>query len=199
VAAHAHAAEGIAQAVAAGVDTIEHCSWADRDGEIGPPSEALFAEMAARGQTVVSAGPLSGDMLTWFESGELPDTYRVRRQLALWRNARAAARAGVTVALATDSVFGAVADARDLDYRVRALTGLLDWPAVDVLEMVTGNAALALGRGDLGVLVEGAAADVAVFPGDLTRTPGHRPDPLAVWKGGLPLSSNLLDRKVHRP
>ncbi|MEV5884832.1 amidohydrolase family protein [Streptomyces sp. NPDC052020] len=31
VAAHAHGTEGIAAAVAAGVDTIEHCTWVSRD------------------------------------------------------------------------------------------------------------------------------------------------------------------------
>lgn len=188
VAAHAHGTEGIALAVAAGVDTIEHCSWADVDGEITTPDPALLEEMARRGQVIVSAGPLPPDLLTWFETGVLPHTYRSRRQLALWRNARAAVEAGVTVALATDSVFGAVPDARDLEYRVRALVGLLDWDVVGVLELVTGAAALALNDARRGVLEPGAVADLAAFRGDLTRSPDGLGTPIAVWQGGRPVA-----------
>lgn len=42
VAAHAHGTPGIINAVEVGVDTIEHCSWATRDGS------SLDAEIAAR-------------------------------------------------------------------------------------------------------------------------------------------------------
>jgi imidazolonepropionase-like amidohydrolase len=58
VAAHAHGTEGIARAVAAGVHTVEHCSWMDLAGEIGRPDPAVLAEMRRRAQIAVIAGPL---------------------------------------------------------------------------------------------------------------------------------------------
>ena len=58
VAAHAHGTEGIERAVAAGVHTVEHCSWMDLAGEIGRPDPAVLAEMRRRRQIAVIAGPL---------------------------------------------------------------------------------------------------------------------------------------------
>ena len=58
VAAHAHGTEGIARAVAAGVHTVEHCSWMDLAGDIGRPNPAVLAEMRRRRQIAVIAGPL---------------------------------------------------------------------------------------------------------------------------------------------
>ncbi len=47
VAAHAHGTAGIRQAVAAGVDSIEHCTWMTADGfDIDP---GLVREIADRG------------------------------------------------------------------------------------------------------------------------------------------------------
>ncbi|HET7767633.1 MAG TPA: amidohydrolase family protein, partial [Chloroflexota bacterium] len=57
VVAHAHGVEGIARAVVAGVDAVEHCSWQRRDGHA--VDEALAARMAA-------AGTVVGDTLAGF-------------------------------------------------------------------------------------------------------------------------------------
>jgi imidazolonepropionase-like amidohydrolase len=51
VAAHAHGVEGIRRAVDAGVDTIEHCSFAHEDGTHGADPE-LVARIAAAGTYV---------------------------------------------------------------------------------------------------------------------------------------------------
>ena len=48
VAAHAHGTEGIARAVSAGVDTIEHCTFVDSDRRITPDLE-LIDEIVRRG------------------------------------------------------------------------------------------------------------------------------------------------------
>ncbi|MEU9160420.1 amidohydrolase family protein [Streptomyces sp. NPDC048424] len=53
VAAHAHGTEGIAAAVAAGVATIEHCTWMGRDGF--DVREELVAAIVARGIRVCPA------------------------------------------------------------------------------------------------------------------------------------------------
>jgi imidazolonepropionase-like amidohydrolase len=50
VAAHAHGRQGIAQAVAAGVDTIEHCSFAGPDRKNGTDFDpAVVDQIAAAG------------------------------------------------------------------------------------------------------------------------------------------------------
>ncbi|MBT2368861.1 amidohydrolase family protein [Streptomyces sp. ISL-10] len=53
VAAHAHGTEGIIAAVAAGVSTIEHCTWIDRDGF--RLVDDVAGEIAARGIRVCPA------------------------------------------------------------------------------------------------------------------------------------------------
>jgi len=82
VAAHAHGTEGIERAVAAGVHTVEHCTWMDTAGEVGQPDPGVLAAMRLRGQTAVIAGPLPGT-----------HAQRVRTR-AIWSNARLAREQG---------------------------------------------------------------------------------------------------------
>lgn len=185
VAAHAHGTEGIAIAVLAGVDTIEHCSWTDTTGAVTEPAPALLDAMAASGQSIVTAGPLIPDLVTWVRTGRLPDTAPARRQLALWANARRAHEHGVNVTVGTDAMFGALADNRELAARLAGLTELAGFDRLDAIELATGNAARALGTERLGVLQPSASADIAVFPGDLTADLRGLTAPLAVWKGGI--------------
>lgn len=59
ITAHAHAVTAIADAVAAGFDCLEHCSFATEDG-VGR-DDALIAEIAAKGVTVsTTLGVLPG-------------------------------------------------------------------------------------------------------------------------------------------
>jgi imidazolonepropionase-like amidohydrolase len=69
VAAHAHGTEGIARAVAAGVHTVEHCSWMDLAGGIGSLDPAVLAEMRRRRQIGVIAGPLPPALAGQLASG----------------------------------------------------------------------------------------------------------------------------------
>jgi imidazolonepropionase-like amidohydrolase len=193
VAAHAHGTEGIAIAVLAGVDTIEHCSWTDTTGAVTEPAPALLDAMAATGQSIVTAGPLRPDLVTWVRTGRLPDTAATRRQLALWANARRAHEHGVNVTVGTDAMFGAMADNRELAARLAGLTELAGFDRLDAIELATGNAARALGAGRLGVLRPSASADIAVFPGDLTADLRGLTAPLAVWKRGI--SVKIPDRQ----
>jgi imidazolonepropionase-like amidohydrolase len=57
VAAHAHGTDGIAAAVAAGVDTIEHCTWF-AEGFRSDPREDIATQIVARGISVcIGLGP----------------------------------------------------------------------------------------------------------------------------------------------
>lgn len=168
VAAHVHGIEGIEAAVHAGVDTLEHCSWTDEVGRVRRPVGRVLAEMQARNQVVVTAGPLAPSLVVRAAgpaSTRRPDPdRRTRRQLALWRNARSALERGVHVAIGTDSMFGAVRGTRDLVTRALLMSELAGWGVGEALRAMTETGALACGaaRG-VGVLARGAAADIVTL------------------------------------
>jgi imidazolonepropionase-like amidohydrolase len=173
VAAHAHGTEGIERAVAAGVHTVEHCSWMTPSGDVGRPDAAVLAEMRRRRQIAVVAGPL-------------PRTPAQReRTRAIWSNARLAREHGVTQALGSDSMFGQFRDHHDLAWRAQGLVELAGWPESLVLEALWQGGAAALGSpGTLGVVASGAHADLVVLGGDPRAGIRALHDVRAVFLGG---------------
>ena len=197
VAAHAHGTAGIELAVAAGVDTIEHCSWLERDGSPGQVRDALAETIATRGQVVVIAGPMpSGLADTESELGRsrtAPDPVRVASVLRAWRNAAQLRAMGVQVALGSDSLFGQFSDSRDLIYRAEAIVARGGWAPREVLELVTEGGAAALGRtGVLGRLCVGATADLLVVEGDPTVDITALRRVLAVYRSGRLVAGSPL-------
>jgi imidazolonepropionase-like amidohydrolase len=200
VAAHAHGTEGIRLAVQAGVDTIEHCSWADTSNRIREPVQQLLQQMRDRGKVIVTAGPLCPELVDWARTGDRPWPHvarnrSVRRQLRLWRNAEDARARGVTVALGTDSLFGTFPDDDDLLVRAELLSSVGGWTPLHVLEALTGAGGRACGQpGRLGVLVPGARADLIAVDGnpaeDLTALRQIR----LVLRDGVPVLQHLGDR-----
>ncbi len=170
VAAHAHGATGITQAAAAGVDTIEHCSWLGPDGKTGPIIPAVAGDMRQRKIVAVLAGPLTlqGPATAAWQQALTP---AARRQLGRWAAARQLAAAGVTLAVGTDSFFGQFPGYQDLAYHAEALVHGAGWPAPDVIAMVTAGGAAALGAAGrrIGRLAPGYRADVLVADGDLVQ------------------------------
>ncbi|MEU6229647.1 amidohydrolase family protein [Streptomyces sp. NPDC047042] len=152
VAVHVHGTEGVREAVAAGVDTIEHCTWMTEDGfDLDP---ALLGEMAAAGVavsvTVNSRARLAAGALPWRERRSHLD-----RMVG----------AGVRIAVGTDSGIGMTAHddlPRSLDnYRD------LDLSCLGVIELATGGTARALGlEHTVGSLAAGLRADVIGVQGD---------------------------------
>jgi imidazolonepropionase-like amidohydrolase len=173
VAAHAHGTEGIARAVAAGVHTVEHCSWMDVTGDVGQPDLAVLAEMRRRGQVAVVAGPLPGTAA------------QRERTRAIWLNARAAREHGVIQALGTDSMFGQFPDYHDLAWRAQGLVELAGWPETLVLEALWQGGAAALGwPGTVGLIAPGAHADLVVLGSDPRTDIRALHDVRAVFVGG---------------
>jgi len=188
VAAHAHASEGIERIIAAGVDTIEHCSWMDHDDEIGTPPPDRLAEMRDNGQMIVIAGPVP-DALFDARGGIAQPTgsepRSVARLLKLWRNSLQARRMGVGTALGTDSLFGQFENGHDLAYRAEALVARAGWSPFEVLEMLGSAGARAVrGTGHIGVLAPGAYADIAVIDGDPATRIADLHRVAAVFLGG---------------
>lgn len=189
VAAHAHGTAGIELAVAARVDTIEHCSWLDREGNPGPVPQNLAEEIAELGQVIVIAGPMpSGIVDTEADlarSAGDPDQRRVGSLLRAWRNAAQLRKMGVQIALGSDSLFGQFSDCRDLVYRAEAMVAIGGWEPSEVLQLLTEAGAATLGKtGEIGCLAVGAEADLVVVEGDPSVDVGALRRVVAVYRAG---------------
>jgi imidazolonepropionase-like amidohydrolase len=173
VAAHAIGEGGVAAALRAGVDSVEHGMFLD-DASI-----ELFLATGARYSPTFCAphGILAGP--------SVPDWIKDRARPAAEAQGasfRAAVKAGVPVVTGTDAgtpdnPHGGVA--REVGFMVEA--------GMDVLAAVraaTAEAADLLGEPDRGVLREGAHADVLVAGGDVTADVGALGRPAAVFQAG---------------
>jgi imidazolonepropionase-like amidohydrolase len=173
VAAHAIGEGGVAAALRAGVDSIEHGMFLD-DAAI-----ELFLATGARYTPTFCAphGILAGPSVPeWIKERARPAAE------AQGDSFRAAVKAGVPVVAGTDAgtpdnPHGGVA--RELAFMVDA--------GLDVLLAVraaTAEAADLLGEPDRGVLRQGAHADVLVADGDVTADVAALGRPAAVFQGG---------------
>jgi imidazolonepropionase-like amidohydrolase len=173
VAAHAIGEGGVAAALRAGVDSIEHGMFLD-EGAID-----LLLETGARLSATFLAphGILGGPSVP----GWIKDRARPAAE-AQARSFRAAVSAGVLAVAGTDAgtpdnPHGGIA--REVAFMAEA--------GLDVLLAVkaaTGEAADLLGVADRGVLRQGAAADVLVVGGDVAADLGALQRPLAVFQDG---------------
>jgi imidazolonepropionase-like amidohydrolase len=181
VAAHAHGAEGIANAAEAGVTTIEHCSFAG-PGSPGTPGQidmAVVSKIADRGIFVCPT--VSGVFWklresmseAWFDS-------RLSR-LAVFRGA------GVRLVAGTDSGFAMRGIENRMDDYVAGLEvfAAAGWDTAAVIEAATVLAAQACGVGDVtGSLDEGKRADLLAVRGNpLSRLDDLRQVQLVIVSG----------------
>ena len=173
VAAHAIGEGGVAAALRAGVDSVEHGMFLDQ------AAIDLFLQTGARLSPTFLAphGILGGPSVP----GWIKDRARPAAEAQV-RSFRAAVEAGVPVVTGTDAgtpdnPHGGVA--REAAFMVEA--------GLDVLAAVraaTAEAADLLGVPDRGVLRQGAAADVLVAGGDVAGDVGALQRPLAVFQDG---------------
>jgi imidazolonepropionase-like amidohydrolase len=165
VAAHAHGTEGLARAVSAGIDTIEHVSWLDTSGRGQAFDEGVAREMASRGTfaNIASSPPRS-----LVEGGRpLPDASV---------EGPGAPGGAAEPELPTSG---------DLSYLAQALVEVGGFPTMDVLRMVTAVPARAIGWGDrLGLVQEGKLADLLVVQGNPARDIRALHRVLAVYQEG---------------
>ncbi|MEU6133091.1 amidohydrolase family protein [Saccharopolyspora sp. NPDC047091] len=157
VAAHAHGSQSIADAVAAGVSTIEHCSWLGAENSGPDLREDVAREISARGIAVCHAYPPD-----WRGFAEFVGEQRFQAALdrVRWMDGF-----GVHFLPGTDgglptSVFDDYAGA--LSYYVEAV----GWTPGRVVELATSGAAAALGLERVGRVAAGFDADLLVVDGD---------------------------------
>jgi imidazolonepropionase-like amidohydrolase len=182
VAAHAHGVEGIARAVEAGVDTIEHGTHLHED-------PAVAKEMAARGIFLVPTLKALARIADPDGPG-VPEDMRAKahdRRSDRDRTFRLALELGVPIAMGTDAAtpFNRHGEnAQELELMVS-----LGMSPLAAIAASSGAGALAIGRDDVGVLAPGKLADLVVWDRDpaedirvLQRTPR------AVFLGGEPVN-----------
>lgn len=175
VAAHAHGSEGIAAAVAAGVDTIEHCTWM-ADGGFDLREDVVADIVAKEIRVCPAASP------NWRAFAE---RFGAERAAEMFGRVRWMSEQGVRLIGGTDAgVPGAVFDGFASSLGFFQHLGL---PPARILDMATTEAAHALGvAADTGVLRPGYRADLLVVDGDPLADVHALRDVRFVMAGGRP-------------
>lgn len=176
VAAHAHGAAGIRNAVRAGVTSIEHGSILDDD---------VIAEMKAHGTWLVPTMMAYESLMAMAEAGILPPGPTAKAfEVAPYvqESHRKAIEAGVPIAFGTDAgLFEHGENAREFQLMVSA-----GMTPTQVLLAATRNAAEALGRrDDLGTIERGRRADIIAVRDDPFRDIGVLQNVGFVMKEGV--------------
>jgi imidazolonepropionase-like amidohydrolase len=175
VTAHAHAVEGISNALAAGVDGIEHCVFRTPDGVV-VQQELVDALVARRVAVGFTGGIAPSDVLPPPSLRPLLPAFAVLFA-RLWRE-------GVLIVVGTDAGIAPVKPHPTLPYGVAHLASH-GVSAADALRTCTATAAQVCGLGDRkGRLAPGYDADILVVPGDPLADLAVLHDPIAVFAGG---------------
>ena len=175
VAAHAHGAAGIREAIRAGVDTIEHASLIDDEGiRLAKQHGAWLSMDIYNTDYTQSEGR---------KNGVLEDNLRKDREIGdiQRENFRRAQRAGVKMIYGTDAgIYPHGDNARQFAVMVRY--GMTPTQAI---QSATINAADALGRSDLGAIETGRFADLVAVPGNPAQDVTLLENIAFVMKGGV--------------
>lgn len=157
VAAHAHGASGIRDAIRAGIDTIEHASLIDAEG----------IRLAVQRGTWLSMDIYNTDFTqaTGTEFGVTEDNLRKDREIGQLQrdNFRAAHRAGARMVFGSDAaIYPHGQNAKQFGVMVE-----YGMTPAEAIRAATWNAAQALGReGDVGAIVTGRYGDLIAVSGD---------------------------------
>ncbi len=176
VAAHAHAAQGIADAVEAGVDSVEHCSFMTEDG-IGTDLDVL-ATMAERGiiaSLTVGTPPLDAP---------LPPLI-AKRLPALYAQLLKIRELGLTVTIGSDAGIGLPKPHDVLPYGAAALV-TAGYSPIEALTAITVTAARSCRVDDRkGAVRAGYDADLLAVRGDPTTDIAALLEIEAVYRAGV--------------
>lgn len=178
VAAHAIAQKGIANAVAAGVDTIEHGHQL---------SQSLAREFAARNGTLV---PTLFVYRQIAKQPGIPEYAQEKAEAILGdheQSVRLARMVGLRIGAGTDAGSPLTPHGSIVDELLSLVDAGLS--PIEALKSVTYDAAMALGRGcDLGRIEPGYFADFILVPENPLSDLRRLKAPLSVWKEGRKVS-----------
>lgn len=162
VTAHATSDNIIQQVLEAGVDGIEHAYYI---------SDSALARMARKGVYLVPTDPSIQSIIDTEEAQRKKehDTVEIKKMLQpLTDRLTRARKAGVMIVAGSDAYFDTKSTRGNAAKQTLAAYWEEGMPVADILKAATWNAALALGRkNELGVLRQGAKADIVIFNGDL--------------------------------
>lgn len=174
VAAHAHGAAGIKDAIRAGITTVEHASLIDDEG----------IALAKKHGTWLSMDIYNGDYtaLEGKKNGVLEDNLRKDREITETQrqNFRKAHAAGVKMVYGTDAGVHPHGG-NGKQFAVMVKYGMTPLQAI---QAATINSAEALGSKDVGIVEPGRYADMVAVPGDPTVDVRLLEAPAVVIKGG---------------
>ena len=176
VAAHAHGAEGIKNALRAGVDSIEHASLIDDEGiRLAKETKAFLVMDIYNDDYILSEG---------LKAGMLPESIEKERKLGQLQrdNFRRAFQAGTRMAFGTDGgVYPHGDNARQFAYMVK-----YGMTPAQAIRAATLDAAELLGWGEkAGALEAGRWADVIAVSGDPLSDVDELTRVKFVMKGGV--------------
>lgn len=176
---HCNGAAGTRNAVAAGVDTIEHIGWMGADGRL-EVDEAVIAGMIAKDITVVPT------MSVWYRQGydDWASLSADQKKMRAVRHERTAAwaamhRAGVRFATGTDT-WDPIGRELELFVSEMKLTPM------DAIVAATRDSAIGLGLADeIGTIAVGKAADIVELDADPLADIANVRRVRRVWKAGV--------------
>jgi len=174
VTAHAHGAEGIKNAIRAGVDSIEHASLADEEAlQLAKRHGTWLAMDIYNGTYIDEEGTKQG----WPEEYLRKNRETTDAQRAAFRRA---VELGVNIGYATDAgVYPHGLNARQFQGMVKY--GMTPMQAI---QSATGRAAEEMGRSDIGAIVPGRYADLVAVKADPLADIGALETIDHVMKGG---------------
>jgi imidazolonepropionase-like amidohydrolase len=181
VAAHGHGTQGIADALAAGVDSIEHCTFMNADG-VDSGNEVIG--QLGRSQTFVS---VSGGFLP----SDLPPAFpeMAKRRDAIIANHRLLYESGARIVCGTDAGVTSAKPHDVLPYGIEMLS-MIGMSNVEALRAVTSVAAQACGVGDRkGAIAAGMDADLLAVEGNVVEDLAKIHDVVAVFRAGREFTS----------
>jgi imidazolonepropionase-like amidohydrolase len=177
VAVHALNAESIRRAIAADVDSIEHCLWNGPDGQYAFDATAA-REMVRRGSIFVGANMAGIDRIL------LPADAPRKQLRERWAGTREMLALGARVMLSSDA---GTRGTRFDEFGLSLVCGVeaLDVSPLEAIHRATLVPAEALGVDtDLGTIEIGKRADLVVVDGDPARTISDIRRVREVWQDG---------------
>ena len=175
VAAHCHGVEGISNAVDAGVDTIEHCSF-DCEHDHDEPDPDVIRKVAESGIALSATFGRCGDPP--FPPDQWPAW--IPRMIASVAKVR---ELGGNIVVGTDAGIGPLKPHDVAPHAIEPLL-LIGMSPVEAFAAMTSRGADALGLVHKGRLAPGADADMVAIDGDLVEDPDAIRRIAGVWKAG---------------